>query len=181
MAAHNSILRNLFACLVAMATFIHSNAQILDPEIYPNKETRPRKNSIYGELLGSGFLLSVNYEREIHRTEKLQVNFRIGFGSAIFINAVPLTGINFLIGKKKSYLELGMNGIRTIAFDFFAGTGGIGDYVLANPIIGYRFQGEEGFIFRASLTPFFQLYDPQDWIPDETFVPFAGISFGYKF
>jgi hypothetical protein len=178
MAANISIKRQLLTCLVVMATVSMSTAQILDPDIYPNEETRHRKNSIYGELLGSGFLLSVNYEREIHRTDRLQVNFRIGFGSAIFINAVPLAGVNFLIGQKKSFLELGVNGIRTIAFDFF---GGKGDYVLANPIIGYRFQGEEGFIFRASLTPFFQLYDPQDWIPDDTFIPFAGISFGYKF
>jgi len=75
MAANISIKRQLLTCLVVMATVSMSTAQILDPDIYPNEETRHRKNSIYGELLGSGFLLSVNYEREIHRTDRLQVNF----------------------------------------------------------------------------------------------------------
>lgn len=178
MAAQKFPIRMLLILIVAMATFVDTYGQILDPEIYPIEESNPRKNSIYGELLGSGFLLSVNYERELHRAENLRVNFRIGIGSAIFVNAVPLTGLNFLIGQRRRFLELGMNGIRTYSFDFFGGTG---QYVLGNPIIGYRFQGDEGFLFRATFTPFFQLYDPQDWIPDDTFLPFAGISLGYKF
>lgn len=168
----------MISCLVVIATFRPVKAQILDPEIYPQGETKLRKNSIYGELLGSGFLFSINYEREIHRKDNIQVNFRVGFGSAIFINAVPLTGLNVLIGKRTRFFELGFNGIRTYIIDFF---GGQGNYILANPVIGYRFQGEKGFIFRASFTPFFQLYDPEDWVPNQTFVPFAGLSLGYKF
>ena len=178
MAAFNSILRNLFACLVVMATFTHSNAQILDPEIYPSGETKLRQNSIYGELLGSGFLLSINYEREIHRIDNVQVNFRVGFGSAIFINGVALLGVIFLFGKRESFFELGFNGVRTYAIDFF---GGEGNYVLGNPVIGYRFQGEKGLIFRASFTPFFSLYDPEQWLQSQFFLPFAGVSLGYKF
>jgi hypothetical protein len=168
----------MLSCLVVIATYQFTHAQILDPEIYPQGETKLRKNSIYGELLGSGFLFSINYEREIHRKDNLQVNFRVGFGSAIFINAVPLTGLNVLVGRKQNFFELGFNGIRTYAVDFF---GGSGNYVLGNPVIGYRFQGYKGIIFRASFTPFFQLYDPEDWISDQTFVPFLGLSLGYKF
>lgn len=177
-AAHNLLKTMLLSLIVAMATFTEIHGQILDPEIYPIEESKRRRNSIYGELLGSGFLLSINYERELHRADNLRVNFRIGIGSAIFVNAVPLTGLNFLIGHRKRFLELGMNAIRTYSFDFFGGTG---QYVLGNPIIGYRFIGEEGLIFRASFTPFFQLYDPQDWITNDTFLPFAGLSLGYNF
>ena len=168
----------IVSILVAAATNQNLNAQILDPEIYPNTETKLRQNSVYGELLGSGFLLSINYEREIHRVDNVQVNFRVGFGSAIFINAVPLTGLNFLFGKRESFFELGFNGIRTYAIDFF---GGEGNYVLGNPVIGYRYQGDKGLIFRASFTPFFSLYDPEQWLQSQFFLPFAGVSLGYKF
>jgi hypothetical protein len=169
----------LLACiLVATATSQSLNAQILDPEIYPSGETQLRENSIYGELLGSGFLLSINYEREIHRIDNVQVNFRVGFGSAIFITAVPLIGMNFLIGKRENFFELGFNGVRTYAIDFF---GGEGNYVLGNPVLGYRFQGDKGLIFRASFTPFFSLYDPEQWLQSQFFIPFAGVSLGYKF
>ena len=168
-------------CVIFLVIFKTSNcleAQILDPEIYPDNETKVRKNSIYGELFGSGFFLSLNYERELYRDEKVKFNFRIGTGTAILVNAVPLAGVNLLFGKNSNNFELGFNGIRTYAISIM---GGDGNYVLANPVLGYRYVSDKGLIFRASFTPFFQLYDPDDWVTDELFVPFAGISLGYSF
>jgi len=168
-------------CVFLLVIFKTSNcleAQVLDPEIYPNAETKVRKNSIYGELFGSGFLLSLNYERELYRDENVKFNFRIGTGTAIFVNAVPLVGVNLLFGKNNNNFELGFNGIRTYAISIM---GGDGNYVLANPVLGYRYVSDKGLVFRASFTPFFQLYDPDDWVTDELFVPFAGISLGYSF
>ncbi len=167
-----------FCLLVTLTSLNNLFAQILDPEIYPNAETKVRKNNIYGELLGSGFLLSLNYERELYRDENVKFNFRIGTGTAIFVNAVPLAGVNLLFGKNNNNFELGFNGIRTYAISIM---GGDGNYVLANPVLGYRYVSDKGLIFRASFTPFFQLYDPDDWVTDELFVPFAGISLGYSF
>ncbi|MFN5370694.1 MAG: hypothetical protein ACK5B6_04450 [Bacteroidia bacterium] len=63
---------------------------ILDPEIYGSG----RKNAIYGEVGGSGFLLSVNYERKLVEQEKLSLNARVGIGSAIFVSAIPTGGLN---------------------------------------------------------------------------------------
>ena len=168
-------------CVFLLVIFKTSNcleAQVLDPEIYSNNETQVRKNSIYGELFGSGFFLSLNYERELYRDEKVKFNFRIGTGTAILVNAVPLAGVNLLFGKNNNNFELGFNGIRTYAISIM---GGDGNYVLANPVLGYRYVSDKGLIFRASFTPFFQLYDPDDWVTDELFVPFAGISLGYSF
>lgn len=168
-------------CVCFLVIFKTSNcleAQVLDPEIYSNNETQVRKNSIYGELFGSGFFLSLNYERELYRDEKVKFNFRIGTGTAILVNAVPLAGVNLLFGKNNNNFELGFNGIRTYAISIM---GGDGNYVLANPVLGYRYVSDKGLIFRASFTPFFQLYDPDDWVTDELFVPFAGISLGYSF
>jgi hypothetical protein len=168
-------------CVCFLVIFKTSNcleAQVLDPEIYSNNETQVRKNSIYGELFGSGFFLSLNYERELYRDEKVKFNFRIGTGTAILVNAVPLAGVNLLFGKNNNNFELGFNGIRTYAISVM---GGDGNYVLANPVLGYRYVSDKGLIFRASFTPFFQLYDPDDWVTDELFVPFAGISLGYSF
>ena len=168
-------------CVFFLVIFKTSNcleAQVLDPEIYPNAETKVRKNNIYGELFGSGFLLSLNYERELYRDENVKFNFRIGTGTAIFVNAVPLAGVNLLFGKNNNNFELGFNGIRTYAISIM---GGDGNYVLANPVLGYRYVSDKGLVFRASFTPFFQLYDPDDCVTDELFVPFAGISLGYSF
>jgi hypothetical protein len=120
----------------------------------------------------------LNYERELYRDENVKFNFRIGTGTAIFVNAVPLVGVNLLFGKNNNNFELGFNGIRTYAISIM---GGDGNYVLANPVLGYRYVSDKGLVFRASFTPFFQLYDPDDWVTDELFVPFAGISLGYSF
>jgi hypothetical protein len=148
---------------------------ILDPEIYGSG----RKNAIYGEVGGSGFLLSVNYERKLVEQEKLSLNARVGIGSAIFVSAIPTGGLNMCLGSKSSKLEIGFNAIRTYAFDLFLA--GNSTFVLANPIIGYRYANDQGFLFRFTVTPFFELIDPDDWIDDGFAFPWAGVSMGYCF
>jgi hypothetical protein len=155
-------------------------AQVLDPEVYGSRDNALHQNNnvLYGELGGSGFLLSVNYERKVLQTDQLTVSARIGIGSAIFINAVPLGGLNLCIGNR-SKLELGFNAIRTYSFDLFFG--GEGRFVLANPLIGYRYEHPDGLLFRITGSPFFQLYDPDDWVDNDFVFPWLGISLGYCF
>lgn len=154
---------------------ISSGDRILDPEIYGSG----RKNAIYGEVGGSGFLLSVIYERKLVDQEKLSLNARIGIGSAIFVSAIPTGGLNMCLGSKSSKLEIGFNAIRTYAIDLFLT--GNSTFVLANPIIGYRYANDQGFLFRFTVTPFFELIDPDDWIDDGFAFPWAGVSMGYCF
>lgn len=162
-------------CLIAARLL---PAQELDPEIYQNDAPKIRRNTIYGELLGSGFLFSLSYEHEMFRDQNFRLNARLGVGTAIFVNAVPLIGINGLLGKRENFFEVGMNTIRTYAFGIM---GGESTFLLANPVLGYRYVGEKGLVFRASFTPFFSLFDPEDWVSDDFFLPFGGISVGYSF
>ena len=160
--------------LIAQQDVVPRNG-ILDPEVYGSA----RKNAIYGEIGGSGFLLSVNYERKILDEEKISLQARIGIGSAILVSAIPMGGLNMCIGSKSSKLEIGFNAIRTYAFDLFLA--GNSTFILANPVIGYRYVSEQGLLFRLSVTPFFELVDPDDWIDDGFAFPWAGLSFGYCF
>lgn len=68
-------------------------------------------NKIYFELLGSGFGLSANYERKLWQDEIVTINARIGIGTAIFINALPILGFNACLGKEQSKFEVGINAI----------------------------------------------------------------------
>lgn len=176
------IVRSTFSAIAVLFTMLVYGQQdlvprdgILDPEIYGSS----RKNAIYGEIGGSGFLLSVNYERKLLDEEKLSLNARIGIGSAILVTAIPMGGLNMCIGSKSSKLEIGFNAIRTYAFDLFLA--GNSTFVLANPVIGYRYVSDQGLLFRLSVTPFFELVDPDDWIDDGFAFPWAGLSLGYCF
>jgi hypothetical protein len=136
------------------------------------------KNCIYGEIAGSGYLLSVHYERTLWMNEALAINARIGAGTALFINAIPTVGLNATYGKKSNKLEVGFNAIRTYTFGIM---GGESTYLMGNPLVGYRYQKANGFLFRATFCPFFPLYDPDNWLQNRLFVPYAGLSFGYAF
>ena len=142
-------------------------------------EAETPKNFVYGELAGSGYLLSLNYERQLLQMDNIRLNARIGAGSALFINALPTIGLNICYGKKNNFLEVGMNVIRTHIIEIM---GGEGNMLMANPIIGYRTISPGGFFFRASFSPFFPLYDPEHWVSNDIDVfPYAGLSFGYAF
>ena len=142
-------------------------------------EKETPQNFAYAELGGSGYLLSLNYERQLIQMDDVRLNARIGVGSALFINAVPTLGINMCYGKRNHFLEVGMNVIRTHIIEIM---GGQGNMIMANPILGYRAISPGGFFFRATFSPFFPLYDPEHWVSNDIDVfPYAGLSFGYAF
>ena len=165
----------ILTCCLASNTFAQIDTIRYDQSQQSGKRT---KNAIYGELVGSGFLLSMHYERSLWQNEAVKVNARIGVGSAILVNAAPLVGLNACIGKTSSRLELGFNAIQTYVFGLL---GGNGFFILGNPVIGYRYEGKKGLLFRAALTPFFALDDPDNWVSQGRIIPSAGISFGYAF
>lgn len=90
--------------------------------VAPSAQTAPtasdepepdRRNAIYGELLGSGFIWSINYDR---RTDH-DLALRLGFGftntslgsGKIAVLALPFT-LSKLIGRPGTWLELGLGG-----------------------------------------------------------------------
>lgn len=132
-------------------------------------------NKIYGELLGSGFGISANYERCVWQDDKVSLNARIGIGTAILINSLPILGFNACLGKGQSKFEVGVNALRVYSISLFDGNENIAIY--ANPILGYRFESNQGFLFRFALTPFINP-ESDAGIP---FFPWLGISFGGAF
>ena len=136
------------------------------------------RNAFYLELLGNGFLYSLNYDRLL--TD--QISGRVGFmflgaasdTSAAALAAAPIM-VNYLVGQGNSHFEAGIGvtllsgGIENVEdFEDEDFNGAIGTATL-----GYRYQRPAGgFVFRVGLTPFFGAGG---------IVPYLGVSFGYGF
>ena len=132
-------------------------------------KTELNKNWLFGELGGNGSMLSVNYERYFSRN----LSFRIGMGTAIIsvAGAFPVM-INY---SYKNILEFGIGLVPFIG----AATG---DWrirflnrkesgLLLTAVIGFK-RINKGFIYKLSLTPFFNT-DGAKWGLT------GGISFGF--
>ena len=141
------------------------------------------KNAFYIELLGSGGLYSINYERNIFRN----IYGRIGFGTWQVtdnfslnpepgrITTVPII-VTYLSGHKTHHFEIG-GGLML---------GNQKDYMGSAPIfdltgyIGYRAQSliTKGLLVRIGLAPGISL-NGTDY-PDHYFLS-PGASIGYHF
>jgi hypothetical protein len=140
-----------------------------------------KKNSIYIELGGNGFLGSINYERQITKSPGL--GFRLGIGTYTanpFQLTIPI-GINYLfeLNNKISFLDLGFGVTYTKADVLLYISVKYADpnYVNTNyinyiPSVGYRRQIKNNFMWRISFTPV---------VNHIGFIPFFGFSFGKDF
>lgn len=117
-----------------------------------------RKNSFYTEIGGFGILGSVNFDKIIPVTDKSG----IVLGIAIGFLADVVCEINYLYGNSKNFIELG--------------AGYSLPEQLIVPRIGYRYQGYDGFLFRAGGMYF--ISTTPDSFGD---FPWFGLSFGYSF
>lgn len=136
--------------------------------------TSANASQIYFELGGAGVIYSVNYDGRFGPYEN-GIGFRVGVGGASVDGdgyvAVPVQ-LNYLLGAKGNYLELGAGATYMSGAEFFDNSS---DY-FGTLTIGYRKQpfGKKGFTFRAAFTPLFGFDGSTD------FIPFAGISFGVR-
>lgn len=167
-------MKHVIVLLIFVLSGMGANAQQLDPDIYG----APRQNGIYMELVGATYGLGITYERRLITDSTIQLNARIGVGSLIFVNAVPTLGLNANLGRSRHFFELGVNISRVFSIGIL---GGNGTYYTGQAVLGYRFQGTEGFLFRAGVATIFPVYDPEDWVTSGTVLPLPGVSFGYQF
>jgi hypothetical protein len=137
-------------------------------------------NAVYCEVLGQGFLYSLNYDHRFSENIAVRVGFSrftIGFISDVAITTIPLM-VEYLSGNGDHHLEIGVGIVPvygSISGDFFgAREGSAGAWVtVATATFGYRYQPvREGFLFRIGLTPF--LFGSTGQI-------FGGVSIGYAF
>lgn len=153
----------------------------LSKAAFAQLEERERGRGVYAEIWGNGLLYSLNYDQRFEK--RLDgLGYKVGF-SYLAIEGTGFAsfpfGMNYLLGKNGKYFELGLGGTYLIGFDnsntFRSGDDrNFGDGIIGNMVIGYRREPVDGgFLFRATLTPFFGR---------DFFWPlFPGLSFGYAF
>lgn len=149
---------------------------IADPVSYAFEN----RNSIQGEILGSGGLYSVNYERILINKSKYKTAAQIGVSSLImrkWYGADIPVSVTQLFSFNKHHAELGL-GITTTfeqheSFGFNSG-------LFYSARIGYRFQKIDGkFLFRASFIPILIPSYRND--NDPKVLPWGALTFGYSF
>lgn len=136
--------------------------------------------SVYFELGGPG-LASFNFDTRFSN-QKDGIGGRIGIGGFSLDNEtalfVPLQ-VNYLLGKdNKNYFELGAGATFVSYNSQYNDDDGTFENSFGHLYFGYRRQPVDGgFLFRAGITPIFNITSGNNF-----FIPYYfGISFGYAF
>lgn len=137
------------------------------------------KYSVSNELGGHAYIYSLNFEKIIH--------FHPGFASSVSIGAglpfsdqskaddpssrsshyiVPMQ-YNFMFGRQSSFLDIGVT--ATYVHSKYDLTDKTSNAILPSYRVGYRFQGNDGFLFKLAYTPIYFR------------TPHAGLSLGWSF
>lgn len=148
------------------------------PKTFAQQNEIPQ--SIFVEGLGSGIFYSFNFDTRF-TPEPNGWGGRIGMGyisaEGDRIYTVPLV-INYLLGRKKNFLELGA-GVTFVGLidrtntNFSSNLVNVESGAVGTLSIGYRRVSPSGFTFRAGLTPLIgDLLEEYFW---------PQLSFGYSF
>lgn len=138
-------------------------------------KTSANASQVYLEAGGSGIIYSLNYDGRFGKLEN-GFGFRIGIGGASYSGdgyvAIPAQ-VNYLLGNKGQYLELG-GGITFVSVSDIFFSGDNASTVAGSFVIGFRKQpfGKKGLTWRIAFTPF---------IGFGGFQPWAGASVGFRF
>jgi len=179
--------------IISLVLCIVTSGICLAQELNSN-DSIERKNALYIEVAGRGYF-SLNYERAWHSSNRASFGFGWNHHETNFTpeevqeyglesNHENLPYLSFhtqyskLIGGKRSKFEFGAGTLITFfdlaRFKFASKLHETESYVNLYPVIGYRFEGYNGFLFIFTFNPLIQ-------IPQGYFWPIPGISFGYKF
>lgn len=156
--------------------------------VYGESIQRPeiRKNAIWGELGGNGVLLSVHYGRVMVQKDRYFIAGQVGVGPIPIVwGAIISHQVTFNLGKRTSFLEIGLGGTYLTwgnNFSYFSDAGhSYADHSYnISPILGYRFQSGKGFLLRAYLNPIINLTGAP-FYSDYLIVPYLGVGLGYAF
>jgi hypothetical protein len=140
-------------------------------------KTTSNASQVYFELGGAGVIYSFNYDGRFSKYEN-GLGFRVGIGGASVEGdgyiAVPVQ-INYLAGTKGKYIEIGGGATYAPGLNLFDDLND--NNVYGTMSIGFRKQpvGRKGFTFRAAFMPLI------GFASGGSFLPFAGVSWGYRF
>lgn len=141
-------------------------------------KTTANASQIYLEAGGAGIIYSLNYDGRFGKLEN-GLGFRIGIGGASWGGdgyvAIPAQ-INYLLGSKGQYLELGAGVSYVSLTDIFDlnDSNSSNSTVLGSFTVGFRKQpfGKKGLTWRLAFTPF---------VGNGGIQPYAGGSIGFRF
>lgn len=145
------------------------------------------RNTVYGEFLGAGGLVSLNFDRRLGKNPD-GFGFRTGIGYLQWNNTAMVTFpvmANYLIGKNGKYFDLGIGarlGYEWMVDENHPSVDEVSEagFRVGTPILnlGYRYQPiEGGFNFRAGFSPYMNIY--KNAFPDLFWMPH--LSLGYTF
>lgn len=135
------------------------------------------KKFVFLEGGGSGVLVNAVYDMRITKNQNNGIGFRLGIGNTFYTEdikgatTIPI-GINYLLGKNKSFLILGANTTFGI-FDKNLKDRTV-KHIVPSLEVGYRFVPQKrGFGFQVTYTPLFNTVDGLKPI-------YLGIGLGYS-
>ena len=172
-----------FLILIFCVSFFSLNI-FAQSKHYHKKNALSRKrapNALYLDVFGTGILPAISYERILYQHRYLFINARIGIGYSPETNqeimpagAAFSHSISINRGENNRYFELGIGGSLVNVPEILE-TRYDNTYVFY-PIIGYRRQTTQGFLFRI-------YFNPLGTIEDASLhaVPFGGMSLGFSF
>jgi hypothetical protein len=155
------------------------------PAVYAQDTTVPtRNNAAYFELLGSGGLYSINYERALAPSVRVRVGAAVWTaesfwgGSQTEIRTFPVM-LHLLPGRGAHRLEAGLG---VLPGNRGRDAGDSGGFVSLLGLVGYRYEPpQRRFTFRAGFTPFYGFGESSVAYPDSGFLPSFGVSWGARF
>jgi hypothetical protein len=148
-------------------------------------EVSANASQFYFELGGPGVIYSFNYDGRFGPYEN-GMGFRIGIGGASWNGsgyfAIPVQ-LNYLLGTNGKYFELGGGATYAPGLNLFGNdeNQNVPGYQYTNVYgtfsLGFRKQplGKKGFTFRAAFSPIISFAN------GGSFLPFAGVSWGFRF
>ena len=127
---------------------------------------------MYIELLGKGFVNSVNYEHSFSKDlQGFNVQIGVGFAPTSLIT-IPAS-VNYVFGRKSHHFEMGA-GVTYINGFLWADDDSFGPDFGTHANLLYRFQKPDGkFFFKIGATPFISR--------NFNIGPWFGAGLGYKF
>lgn len=165
-------MKKFIVTAIVFFVFLSGRAQGVEKQT----NTSANASQIYFEAGGSGVVYSINYDGRFKKIEN-GLGIRIGIGGAGGAGssyvAVPVQ-LNYLLGEKGKYLELGggITYLNVKGDDYLFNNAST---ALANFVIGFRSQpfGKKGITWRVAFTPFIG--------GGNGFMPYLGASIGFRF
>ncbi len=157
------------------------------------KERIENPNELHIELLGSGIIYSVNYERVFYKKNKFEFRAKAGIPFNPFLvweyeyRAIGISfepKINYLMGRNS--IDFGIGYTYLYFFDNVQEEifGCCADINLLIPRLGFkRYNERKTRFWEISFTPLFTLdlnEEGDEW-DSNFFIPFGGLIYGWKF